>query len=127
METVSVNVRRVGETANFRTELEIARTLAKLMDAEFEVGSVKFGLDSLIGLVPVAGDLVSAAIGVYPILLARRYGLGRTVVARMWANLAVDFVGGLVPVVGDALDVVLKSNLKNLALLEAAGKRKGLL
>jgi len=127
METVSVNVRRVGETANFRTELEIARTLAKLMDAQFEVGSVKFGLDSLIGLVPVAGDLVSAAIGVYPILLARRYGLGRTVVARMWANLAVDFVGGLVPVVGDALDVVLKSNLKNLALLEAAGKRKGLL
>lgn len=127
METVSVNVRRVGDTANFRTELEIARTLAKLMDAQFEVGSVKFGLDSLIGLVPVAGDLVSAAIGVYPILLARRYGLGRTVIARMWANLAVDFVGGLVPVVGDALDVVIKSNLKNLALLEAAGKRKGLL
>ena len=127
METASVNVRRVGDTANFRAELEIARTLAKLMDAQFEVGSVKFGLDSLIGLVPVAGDLVSAAIGIYPILLARRYGLGRTVVARMWANLAVDFVGGLGPVVGDALDVVIKSNLKNLALLEAAGKRKGLL
>lgn len=127
MQTVSVNVRRAGDTANFRTELELARSLAKLMDSQFEVGSIRFGLDSLVGLVPVVGDVVSTAVGLYPIVLARRYGLGRTVIARMWANLAVDFVGGLVPVLGDALDVIVKANLKNLALLEAAARKKGLI
>jgi hypothetical protein len=75
----------------------------------------------------VAGDLIALTVGTYPIYLARKHGLGRTVIARMWANLAVDFVGGLVPIVGDAFDVVYKANLKNLKLLEDAGKHKGLL
>jgi hypothetical protein len=129
METVPVNVtvRRAGETSTFLTELEFARTLATLMDSQFQIGPVKFGVDAILGLIPVVGDTISVAAGVYPIHLARKYNLGRTVVARMWANLAVDFAGGLVPLVGDALDVWLKSNLKNLKLLEDAGRKRGLL
>jgi hypothetical protein len=126
VETLRVDVRRAA-TSDLETDLEAARLVAQLMDAQFELGKIKFGLDALIGLVPVAGDLVSLGIGMYPIYLARKHNLGRTVILRMWANLATDFAVGLVPLVGDAADVLVKANLKNVALLEhAAGRRYGL-
>jgi len=127
MQAIPVQVRRIGVIQGIEAELELAKAMARLMDAQFQLGGVKLGLDALLGLVPVVGDAVSLAIGIYPIRLAQKYNLGRTIILRMWWNLGVDFVGGLVPVVGDAVDVFIKSHSKNVALLEDACRRKGLI
>ena len=122
--TIPVDVRRIAPAVD-SLEADIARAeqLAKLMDGQFTVGGVSFGLDSLIGLVPVAGDAISAFIGLYPVFLARKHKLGRIVVARMLANLGIDFLAGAVPVAGDVFDVFVKANLKNVALLKKAAAR----
>jgi hypothetical protein len=114
-----------GMPRSLEQDLEIARIIAKAMDSSFSVGGIKFGLDAIIGLVPVAGDAVTLAIGMYPIFLARKHKLGKMVIGRMMANLGLDFVTGLVPFAGDAFDVLFKANLKNLKILEeAAAKRR---
>lgn len=124
METMRVDVRRSVQGSDVETDLATARFVAQLMDAQFEVGKLKFGLDALLGLIPVAGDLASLGIGLYPIFLARKHGLGKAVILRMWANLAIDLAVGIVPVIGDAADVLVKANLKNVELLEKQLKRK---
>jgi len=124
METVRVDVRRAVGGTSIEADLAAARFVAQLMDAQFEVGRIKFGLDAIFGLVPVVGDVASMGIGLYPIFLARKHGLGRAVILRMWANLGLDLVVGIVPVLGDAADVLIKANLKNVALLEKHAKRK---
>ena len=111
-------------TTTLDQDLAIAKTVAKLMDSQFEVAGIKFGLDSLIGLVPVAGDAAAFVIGMYPIYLARKHRLGKLIIGRMFMNLGADFITGAVPLVGDLLDVAYKANLKNYKLLEdAAAKR----
>lgn len=105
-------------------DLAVARIVAQAMDSQFQLGPIKFGLDALVGLVPVAGDLVSFAVGTYPVYLARKHGLGKLVIARMLANLGIDFIAGSVPLVGDAIDVFVKANLKNLKLLEEAAAKR---
>ena len=105
-------------------DVELARTVAQLMDSKFEIAGIKFGLDPLIGLVPVVGDALSFAIGLFPIYVARKHKLGKVVIGRMMANLGIDFVAGIVPFAGDAIDVLFKANLKNLKLLEDALRRR---
>lgn len=124
--TQQVTAKRLGfgRVSTLEQDIEAARVVARLMDSSFEIGGVKFGLDALIGLIPVAGDAIALGVGLYPILLARKHKLGKLVIARMMGNLGLDFVTGLIPVAGDAFDVLFKANLKNLKLLEdAAAKR----
>ncbi len=130
-DTQHVSAKRVGAggslpSSTLEQDVEMARVVAKLMDSSFEVAGVKFGLDAVIGLVPVAGDAISLAIGLYPVFLARKHKLGKIVVMRMMANLGLDFITGVVPVVGDALDVLFKANLKNLKILEQAIEKRRL-
>jgi len=94
--------------------------LADLLDAEFQIAGVRFGFDALVGLVPGIGDAVGFLAGLYPIHLVRKHQLGRRVEQRMIANLMIDSIGGMIPIVGDLFDVTFKANLKNLALLERA-------
>ena len=109
-----------GPGRTLQQDVEMARMVAQAMDSKFEIAGFKFGLDPIIGLVPVVGDAITFAIGLFPIYVARKHGLGKVVVGRMMANLGVDFVSGLVPFAGDALDVIFKANLRNLKLLEDA-------
>jgi hypothetical protein len=131
MEPIAVNVRRKDQSGGPRDpanelerDLQQARILATLMDSQFELAGVKFGLDSIVGLVPVIGDTLALLAGTYPIHLARKHKLGKTVEMRMWANLAIDYFGGIVPLIGDAFDVAFKANLKNFELLERAAAKK---
>ena len=78
--------------------------------------SVRVGLDPIVGLIPVLGDAVSAAIGFWLIAEAARFGIPRIVVGRMILNTVVDLVVGAIPVIGDLFDVVSRSNMRNLAL-----------
>ena len=103
-------------------QLVAVRALAKLMDSAFEIPGtgVKFGLDAIIGLLPGIGDAISSAIGGYIVLIAAKMGVPRVVLWRMSLNLLVDAAVGVVPVVGDLLDVAWKANVKNVELLERA-------
>lgn len=77
----------------------------------------KVGLDAVVGLVPVAGDLFSAALGLYLVWEARRLGLPKWKIARMLANVGVDAAIGAIPVAGDAFDFLFRSNSMNVKIL----------
>lgn len=77
----------------------------------------KFGLDFLIGLVPVVGDAVAAAMGTWLVWEARNLGMPKWKIARMIGNVGFDAVLGLVPVVGDAADFLFRSNTRNLRII----------
>ena len=96
------------------------RRIAWLVDGAFRVPGTRFrfGLNSLIGLTPGAGDAVLAMISLYIVNEARRLGLPRDKLAVMVRNVAVEAVAGSVPLLGDLFDVAFKANLRNLAILE---------
>lgn len=105
-----------------RDALPGLQLLAKAMDSAVEVPGTKFriGLDALLGLIPGAGDVISAAIGSYVLMTAARLGVPKPVIARMLMNLGTDAVVGSVPVVGDVFDAAWRANSKNVRLLTAA-------
>lgn len=100
--------------------LASARRLARLLDSAVAIPgtNVRFGLDALIGLVPGLGDVAGAAMSAYLVLLGSRQGISRAVLARMIGNVAVDAMGGSIPLIGDLFDVGWKANTRNLQLLE---------
>lgn len=113
----------VERYADPEIEAAVARieVISRLMDDLFEIPgtNVRVGLDAIIGLVPLIGDLISQVISSYLIWEARQLGVSRFTVARMAANTAVDTVVGIIPFVGDAFDVAFRANRKNVALLKA--------
>ena len=80
--------------------------------------NLRFGLDPVIGLVPGAGDSITAIVGFYTLLLAWRAGAPLPLLARMLLNLFIDFAAGSVPVVGDLFDAGFKAHRRNLRLLQ---------
>src|SRR5262245_17668016 len=100
--------------SELQADLRRARVLANLMDAQFQVLGFRFGLDALVGLIPVVGDTLTLVAGAYPIVLVRKHGLGAHVAIRMGMNLFIDYAGGLIPLLGDLFDATYKANLKNL-------------
>lgn len=93
--------------------------LEHLLERAFTVPGInkQVGLDAIIGLVPVAGDLVAAAMGSYLIWEARNLGMSRWQLARMAGNLAMDTAVGAVPVAGDLFDWLFRSNTRNLRII----------
>lgn len=77
----------------------------------------KVGLDSIVGLVPVAGDLVAAAMGLYLVWEARNLGMSKWQLARMTANVGFDTMVGAIPIAGDLFDFVFRSNSRNLKII----------
>lgn len=93
--------------------------LERLLERSFSVPGTRIpvGLDSVVGLVPVVGDVVTAAMGAYFVWEGRNLGMSRWQLARMGGNIAVDTAIGAVPFVGDAFDLAFRSNTKNLRIL----------
>lgn len=109
-----------GSTAGERLPtVEELEFIARWMDSAFQVPgtNIRFGLDVLLGLIPGLGDTLTSFVSLYILQVARRHGVSRLTMARMGANIALDYVVGIVPVVGDAFDVSWKANLKNVELL----------
>lgn len=94
--------------------------LTRLMDSAVDVPLLRtsVGLDALLGLAPVVGDVVSAAIGLYLVRQARVLGASRWLQAKMVGNLVVDAALGVVPIAGDLADVYFKAHRRNLKLLQ---------
>ena len=80
--------------------------------------SRQFGLDAIIGLVPVAGDIITAGMGAYLIWEARNLGMSKWQLARMGGNLAFDSAVGMVPLAGDLFDFMFRSNTRNLKMIK---------
>jgi len=100
--------------------LQQIRLIADFMDNRFVIPgtNLRIGLDGLIGLIPGIGDVATTAISAYLVYLAHQLNVPKHILARMIFNVAVDMSVGIVPVLGDVLDVAWKANLKNVRLLE---------
>ncbi|PWG03752.1 DUF4112 domain-containing protein [Sphingosinicella humi] len=76
------------------------------------------GLDSILGLVPVVGDIVTASMGAWLVWEARNLGMSKFQLARMAGNVGIDAVLGAVPIVGDLFDFAFRSNSRNLRIIK---------
>ena len=93
--------------------------LAWLLDGAIRIPGtrLKFGLDSIIGLIPVVGDVAGLLIGSAILYESLRIGAPRPLIYKMLRNSAVDALGGLIPGIGDLFDFAFKSNQRNARLL----------
>lgn len=118
-----------GTVRRMRTELPLGRdaasirrrveVLEKVLERSFTVPGLNrpVGLDAIVGLVPVAGDLVAAGLGLYLVWEARNLGMPRWQLARMIGHIGFDTLIGSVPVAGDLFDFVYRSNSRNLKII----------
>jgi len=77
----------------------------------------RIGLDAIVGLVPVVGDAITAAMGAWIVWEARNLGMSKWQVTRMAANVGVDTLIGAIPLVGDLFDFAFRSNSMNLRII----------
>lgn len=105
------------DPASIRRRIEVVE---QLMEGMIEVPGInrRVGLDFLIGLIPVVGDAVTAAIGAWIVWEARNLGMSRMQLTKMSARVGFDTVLGLVPFVGDAADFFYRSNSANLKTIK---------
>jgi hypothetical protein len=95
--------------------------LSRAMDGLFRIPGTgwRIGLDALVGLVPGVGDFATTAVSFYILAAGVRYRVPKVTLLRMASNVAVDYLLGAVPVVGDLFDVAWKSNQMNVELLKS--------
>jgi hypothetical protein len=116
--------RAVRSAAPARAErADVERSLDQLsraMDGLFRIPGTgwRIGLDALIGLIPGVGDFATTAVSVYILAAGVRYRVPKVTLLRMASNIAVDYLLGSVPVVGDLFDAAWKSNQMNVELLK---------
>lgn len=91
-----------------------------LLERSFRIPGINYpvGLDSLVGLVPVLGDIVTTAMGAYIVWEARNLDMPKWKLWRMAGNVGFDALLGLVPLVGDAADFLFRSNSRNLKIVK---------
>jgi hypothetical protein len=107
--------------ASLTREQRLARleAIAKLLDIAFILPgtNIRYGIDGIIGLIPVVGDLIATALSLWLVREARALGAPWHVTARMLGNVAIQGVVGAVPVAGDAFDVLFRANMRNARML----------
>lgn len=121
-----------GMSRKERSAVEIEEGLDNLshyLDGLFRIPGTgwRFGLDSLIGLIPNVGDTLTSFASFYILLAGVRYGVPKITLLRMAFNIGLDYVVGTIPFIGDAFDFFWKSNKQNMDLIRtrATGKDKG--
>ena len=105
------------DAASVRKRIE---AVEHLLERSFVMPGINrpVGLDSIVGLIPVVGDFVTAAMGAYIIWEARNLGIPKWKIMRMAGNVALDTALGAVPLAGDAFDFLFKSNTRNLRIIK---------
>jgi hypothetical protein len=119
-----------GPTGNAPPALASVERMAKLLDSKFEIPgtNIKFGLDPILSLMPVLGDLITLVISSMLIYTMHNHGASRKVVVKMMLNAGLDTIIGAVPLVGTVFDVFYRSNERNIRLLKEhyyEGKHQG--
>ena len=102
----------------FEESMARLEAVGRLMDGALVLPgtNIRLGLDAVIGLVPVAGDVISGLVSSYLIWEARQLGAPLWLIAGMMANTLLDTTIGAIPLVGDAFDLTFRANMKNMAL-----------
>lgn len=97
-----------------------AQKLANLLDTAIKLPfiPIKIGLDSIVGLIPGAGDALMLFVSLRIVWLGKSLGMPSALVAQMVKNSAIDFGLGFIPFVGDIIDVFYKANQKNVRVME---------
>jgi hypothetical protein len=97
-----------------------AQRLADLTDTKVRIPflGIRLGLDFLIGLIPVVGDLIMVVVALRIVKLAQTIGVPSDLRAIMYRHITLDFLLGLIPLVGDVIDLFYKSNQKNVRIME---------
>lgn len=105
-----------NDPAAIRQRVEM---MEQLLERSFILPGInrKVGLDFVLGLVPVLGDVITGAMGLYIVWEARNLGMSKFQLARMAANVGFDSLIGAVPLVGDAFDFFWRSNTRNLKII----------
>ncbi len=93
--------------------------ISRYMDTAIRIPGTKIrlGLDSLLGVLPGAGDTAGGVVSLYLLIRARQYGVPPGTLLKMAGNILLDATVGVIPIVGDVFDVFFKANRRNLALL----------
>ena len=104
-----------SDPASARRRIE---AMEQLLERSFSIGGYKVGLDSIAGLVPVFGDIVTAGMGMWLVWEAKNLGMPKWKLIRMTGNVALDTAIGAIPVVGDAVDFFFRSNTRNLKIVK---------
>ena len=114
---------------DLRSRIERLDRLSRLLDIAFVVPgtNIRFGVDAILGLIPVVGDWAGVALSSLVILEAARIGVPAGLLARMVGNVVIEGVVGSVPIAGDVFDVFWRANRRNLALLRRHLAREGLM
>ena len=122
----------LGMSRKEHTQVEIEEGLDNLshyLDGLFRIPGTgwRFGLDSLIGLIPNVGDTITSFASFYILIAGARYGVPKITLLRMAFNIGLDYVVGTIPFIGDAFDFIWKSNKQNMDLIRtrATGINKG--
>lgn len=109
-----------GESINRETLLKLQQ-LSDLMDKAFIIPgtNIRFGFDSIVGLIPVIGDTLSVGVSGYIYSFAKKAGVPRRKRMRMAWNIFIDWLIGLIPLAGDIFDVGFKANTRNVRIIIA--------
>ncbi len=91
-----------------------------LLEGLFTIPGInrKIGLDALLNVLPIGGDIVGAAMGSWMVWEARNLGMSKAQIARMFGNVGLDFALGLVPFIGAIPDFLFRSNTRNLKIIK---------
>lgn len=105
-----------NDPAAIRQRIE---TMEMLLERSFVIPGLKrpVGLDSIAGMIPVVGDIITAAMGAYIVWEAKNLGIPKWKLWRMAGNIAFDTAVGAVPVAGDLFDFMFRSNTRNLKII----------
>ena len=96
------------------------KRLSHNLDEAFTIPGTerKIGIDPIIGLIPGGGDLIGGALSIYIMHAGIRMGVPRSVIIQMFGNIALEFIIGCIPIIGDLFDAMWKSNQRNVKLIE---------
>ncbi|KAJ2049954.1 hypothetical protein IW146_004136 [Coemansia sp. RSA 922] len=112
---------RLLQQAEVDKRLKALHRRARWLDSRFSCfcGMLRFGVESLVGLIPIIGDFAGVFLAVtYMNTIRRRFDVPPSIVSQMTINIAIDFCVGLVPILGDLVDTLFKANMRNYALVE---------
>jgi hypothetical protein len=114
---------RYGLTLGQRRLLSVARTLAHLFDTRFNIFGFRFGIDPLVGLVPVVGDVLPGLVSLYMLWVGRQLGVPTGTLVRMSVIGGVDVLIGMIPFVGAIGDAFYRAQMRNLRIIEEHVRR----
>jgi hypothetical protein len=98
------------------------KLLSKRLDDSIKIPGTnqKFGIDAIVGIIPILGDFIGVIFSVYIMYSGIKMGVSSKIVKKMAANIAIEFIIGSMPIIGDIFDALWKANKRNVELIEEA-------